>query len=400
MLVNPKTMVVLSTVVRMISIFWSNFVFIYSFAVGQTNADLQHLKHVAHLDSGIRLMFQGSIPEALDELERSLAIEPDHYEIHHYLAMAYEEGGRWNSVILATAKSLELKPNNIEALYLRGKAFFNLGKWEKASKALQKAIDYAPKHARALKTLGKTQIQRRQFVEASSTLAKASELNPLSTITWYYLGMANLNQGNYKEAILHFEKSIQLAPTFPQAHHGLGTAYLRIGERGKGQEEMLQFQQLQKDATEHERLSRLTQAEPENIEALDELAKLSMKRENYPLAVKTFQRCIELDPRDISHYLGLSHAFMSLGHPIPSKDTLLHAIELSPNQSILYNTLGSAYVMMGDISKAIQSFQKAVGLDPEIPFYHLNLARVYEKTGHIKKAAEHYQAYESLVEQP
>ena len=91
---------------------------------------------------------------------------------------------------------------------------------------------------------------------------------------------------------------------------------------------------------------------------------------------------------------------MNLGHPIPSRDTLLHAIKLSPNQSILYNTLGSAYVMMGDISKAIQSFQKAVGLAPEIPFYHLNLARVYEKAGNIKKAAEHYQAYESLIEQP
>ena len=140
----------------------------------------------------------------------------------------------------------------------------------------------------------------------------------------------------------------------------------------------------------------MTQAEPGNIEVLDELAKLSMKRENYPLA----QRCIQLDPRNISHYLGLSRAFMSLGHPIPSKDTLLYAIELSPNQSILYNTLGSAYVMMGDMSKATQSFQKAVGLDPEIPFYHLNLARLYEKAGNLKRAEEHYQAYESLIEEP
>jgi tetratricopeptide (TPR) repeat protein len=160
-------MMALSTVKQMISIFLFNFVLIYSFGVSQTNTELQHLKYVEHLDQGIMLMFQGNTPKALDELEKALEIESNHYEVHHYLSMAYEEDRRWNSVVLATTKSLELKSDNIEALYSRGKALFNLGKWEEASKTLKKAVDYAPKHARALKTLGKAQIQRRQFVEIS-----------------------------------------------------------------------------------------------------------------------------------------------------------------------------------------------------------------------------------------
>ncbi|HIC17903.1 TPA: hypothetical protein EYO77_07320, partial [Candidatus Poribacteria bacterium] len=112
---------------KIILIFLSNFVLIYSFGVGQTNTELRHLEYVTHLDRGVMLMFQGNTPKAINELEKALAIEPNHYEVHHYLSMAYEEDGLWNSVVSATTKSLELKPDNIEALYSRGKALFNLG---------------------------------------------------------------------------------------------------------------------------------------------------------------------------------------------------------------------------------------------------------------------------------
>ena len=269
-----------------------------------------------------------------------------------------------------------------------------MGEWAKASAPLQKATVLSPQHARAYSALGKAQVKLRQFAEAAETLTKALELNPASPITYHELGTAYLNQKKYEEAIVYFKKANQLAPSYPQPYHGLATAYMRKGEREKGRAGMLRFQQLQKEVAEHERLSRLTQAEPDTIEAWTGLGKLLLQRKNYAAAVPAFQKCIELDAQNGSCYHGLSQALIRLGYPVPAREAVQNAIKIHPHESILYNTLGSTYAMQGKTPNAIKAFLKAAELDPKVPYYHLNLAKLYEQIGRPKLAKEHYEQYE------
>ena len=237
---------------------------------------------ISRIDRGIMLMFQGQTAAGIEELEQAIALGTNQPEVYYYLSMGYSEKELWNGVVETTDQMLKLLIDDIEALYAKGRAHFNLGQWESASKALKQVVNQDPFHVRAQKTLGKTQIKIQDFAGAVESLTSASELNPASTIIWYNLGMAYLNQREYKAATECFEKAIQLAPSFPQPHHGLGTALLRLGKREGGQKSMAQFQYLQKMTAEHERLSRLTQENPEDITAWSGLAHLSMETQNYP----------------------------------------------------------------------------------------------------------------------
>ena len=351
---------------------------------------------ISHLDRGIMLMFQGQTAAGIEELEQAIALGTNQPEAYYYLSMGYSEKELWNGVVDTTDQMLKLLIDDIEALYAKGRAHFNLGQWESASKALKQVVNQDPFHVRAQKTLGKTQIKRQDFAGAIESLTSASELNPTSTIIWYNLGMAYLNQREYKTATECFEKSIQLAPSFPQPHYGLGTALLRSGKREDGQKSMAQFQHLQKMTAEHERLSRLTQENSEDITAWSSLAHLSMEAQNYPFAVRAFEQCVSLEPKNATHRLGLSRAFMELGLLVPARESLFKAIEIQPDEPILYNTLGSTYAMQGQIQQAIVAFQRAVNLNPSEPYYHLNLGKLHQQMGDQKTAEYHFSAYKEL----
>ena len=373
------------------------------FCPGQTVAedmsfpDANDTAGIAHLDRGVMLMFQGETEAAISQLEKAAELGPNRHETQYYLAMGYAETKLWNSTIDATTKSLSIATDDIESFYLQAKAYFNLGEWVMAESKLKRVIQQDPFHARALKIRGQTQLKQRQFARATQSLLKASELNPFSTVIQYYLGMSYLNRKMYQQAVTQFEESIQLAPGYAQPYHGLGTAFLRLGEREKGQSAMAEFQRLQKSSAEYERLSRLTQVDPDNVEAWTDLAHVSMESFNYQLAIKIFRRCLQYEPQNVAHHLGLSRAFISLDQPVPARQALFRAIEISPNEPILYNTLGSTYAMQGEVAKAIGSFQRAAELDPAQPYYHLNLARLYQQIGEQSLMQQHYLTYEKLL---
>ena len=359
-----------------------------------------HSTYVQHVEQAFILMFKGNNQGAISEFETALSIEPDHHEVLHYLSMAYAQEEFWNKAVESCQRSLSLMPDNIEALYSLGVVYFKLDEWADAVKTLQRVVELSPKHARGYEVLGKSLVKLRRYEEAVPILLEALALTPQSPGVYYELGMAHLNLKAYPEAIKSFKQAIVYGPTgYAEPHHGLGTAYFRLGDREKSRAEMQIYQQLQKGFAEYERLTRLTRAEPNNLEAWTALATLLMRQKDFAKAVPVFQKCIELAPDNANFHHGLSRAFMNLNYPKHAAEAVRKAIHLMPNQAILYNTLGSAYAMQGDSQKAIGAFRKAVELDGEQPYYHLNLSRLYQGIGNQKLAQEHQRVYEYLLSQ-
>ena len=355
-------------------------------------------RYVQHVEQGLIFMFEGDNPEAIAAFEAALAIEPEHPEILYYLGTAYAQEEFYNRAVESYQRALTLTPDDIEALYSLGVAYFRLDQWDDAAATLQRVIDLSPQHARGYEMLGKSLAKRRHYAEAVPILTQALALKPKAAGTYYELGMAHLNLKAYPEAVENFKQAIAHGPPgYAAPHHGLGTAYFRSGDREKSQQAMQTYQQLQKAFAEYERLSRLTRAEPENLEAWTQFATLLMKQKNFARAVPVFQKCIELSPDTADFHHGLSRAFMNLNYPRHAVEAARKAVQLMPNAAILYNTLGSAYAMQGRSREAIGAFRKAAELDSEQPYYHLNLSRLYQGIGNPKLAQEHYRIYEYLL---
>ncbi len=364
-----------------------------------------HAEYVEFVEKGFRALFQGDNQATIEAFNAALAIEPNHHEILHYLGMIYAEDSSWNKAVEVYNRSLELKPDNIEVLYSLGVVYFKLNQWEDALTPLQKVVSLSPQHARGYEVLGKVYVKLREPTKAVEVLNKAIALKPNAAGNYNELGNAHLNLKAYDDAIKSFKKAIEIGPPdFAEPHFGLGTAYLRSGNQRKSREEMQIYQTLQKVAADHERYTRLTRVDPNNLEGWVGLAKVLMQQRKYKRVIPVFQKCIELAKAQnasaatiAGFHHGLSQTFINLKYPKLAVDSAKTAIQLMPKQDLFYNTLGSAYAMLGDVQNAIAVFQKAVSLNEEQPYYHLNLSKLYNSIGQQKLAKQHYQAYQHFL---
>lgn len=362
----------------------------------------EHNQYVQHVEQAFQMLFQGNNQGAITEFENALKIEPDHFEILHYLGMAYANQDSLNKAIESYKRSLNLNPENIEALYSLGIAYFKLNQWDNSTEPLQKVITLDPEHGRGFELLGKVYVKLRKYKEAVPILTQAIKLKPFSAGIYNELGTAYLNLKEYQKAIENFNNAIQYGPpNYAVPHHGLGTTYLRLGDREKSRKEMQIFQQLQKQYAEYERYTRLTRNEPENLDGWTGLAQALMSQRQYNEMIPVLQKCIQLATQQqksakvISGYNhGISQAFIQLNYPRPAQEFVQKAIKLKPNIPVYYNTLGSAYAMQGNVPNAIGAFRKAIELDSEQPLFHLNISKLYQSIGQQKLAQEHYKTYE------
>ena len=365
----------------------------------------KHVQYVEFVEKGFRALFQGDNQATIDAFNDALAIEPNHHEILHYLGMIYAEDSSWIKAVEVYSRSLEIQPDNIEVLYSLGVVYFKLNQWADALTPLQKAVSLSPQHARGYEVLGKVHVKLRQYTNAVEVLNKAIALKPNAAGNYNELGNAYLNLKDYEDAIINYKKAIEIGPPdFAEPHFGLGTAYLRTGKQQKSREEMQIYQTMQKVAADHERFTRLTRVDPNNLEGWVGLAKVLMQQRKYKRVIPVFQKCIELAKAQnasaatiAGFHHGLSQTFINLKYPKLAVDSAKTAIELVPKHDLFYNTLGSAYAMLGEVENAIAVFQKAVSLNEEHPYYHLNLSKLYESIGQQKLAKQHYQAYQHFL---
>ena len=364
-----------------------------------------HAEYVEFVEKGFRALFKGDNQATIDAFNAALAIEPNHYEVLHYLGMIYAEDSSWNKAVEVYNRSLAFKPDNIEVLYSLGVVYFKLNQWEDALTPLQKVVSLSPQHARGYEVLGKVYVKLRQYTKAVEILNKAIALKPNAAGNYNELGNAHLNLKAYDDAITNFKKAIEIGPPdFAEPHFGLGTAYLRSGNQQKSREEMQIYQTLQKVAADHERYTRLTRVDPNNLEGWVGLAKVLMQQRKYKRVIPVFQKCIELAKAQnasaatiAGFHHGLSQTFINLKYPKLAVDSAKVAIQLMPKQDLFYNTLGSAYAMLGDVQNAIAVFQKAISLNEEQPYYHLNLSKLYGSIGQQKLSRQHYVAYQHFL---
>lgn len=365
----------------------------------------RHAEYVELVEKGFRALFKGDNPATIDAFNAALAIEPNHFEILHYLGMIYAEDSSWNKAVAVYQRSLALQPDSIEVLYSLGVVHFKLNQWEAALTPLQKVVSLSPQHARGYEVLGKVYVKLRQNTKAVEVLKKAITLKPHAAGNYNEIGNAYLNLMAYDDAIKNYNKAIELGPPdFAEPHFGLGNAYLRSGNQQKSREEMQIYQTMQKVAADHERYTRLTRVDPDNLEGWVGLAKVLMQQRKYKRVIPIFQKCIELAKKQkasaatiAGFHHGLSQTFINLKYPKLAVDSAKTAIQLMPKHDLFYNTLGSAYAMLGDVQNAIAVFQKAVSLNEEQPYYHLNLSKLYGSIGEQKLSKQHYQAYQHFL---
>jgi tetratricopeptide (TPR) repeat protein len=166
----------------------------------------------------------------------------------------------------------------------------------------------------------------------------------------YWLGRLDYDAHHYPEAIRRFQQAITLDPTMGRAYDNLG---------------LCNFYQNQTD-----------------------------------LAVKNFNRAIELDRQFLRlspwPYLNLAVAQQFMGHAQEAETNLREALRLDPQLAPAHYHLGNLLQQQGQLDAAVQEQLAAAGLDDKYAEPHVALAHLYKQQGRTADAQEEVKIYRRL----
>jgi Flp pilus assembly protein TadD len=163
--------------------------------------------------TGLSLLQAGKTDEAIQSLEKAVALEPTSATIHYNLGAAYERKDNLEKARSQFQEAVKLKPDFGEAYLALGNGYLSERKFDApAIDALTKATELLPDNYDAFYNLGVCYSNSGKYTEAENAYRKAVALKPQEPIAHYQLGMALLGQSKNSEAKAEFNKYLELNP--------------------------------------------------------------------------------------------------------------------------------------------------------------------------------------------
>ncbi|MBI5756876.1 MAG: tetratricopeptide repeat protein, partial [Nitrospirae bacterium] len=113
---------------------------------------------------------------------------------------------------------------------------------------------------------------------------------------------------------------------------------------------------------------------------------------NVKLAIKEYQRAIEIDPIHAMSYYNLGRLYRGVGMSNEAVVAYKEAVKINPGYYKVYNNIGIIYNDMGMNESAIEVFKTAIKINPNYTMARVNLGKMYEKTGRLDLAAIEFEA--------
>ena len=142
--------------------------------------------------------------------------------------------------------------------------------------------------------------------------------------------------------------------------------------------------------------TRLSQAEPLNVDALLGLAYIAAQENRSDDAMKLYVRILQLNPRHAVAQAALI-GLMGRADPAASESRLKQLIAREPSP-FLHFVLGNLYADQSQWAQAQQSYFQAHHLEPDNPDYAYNLAVGLDQLRQPKLALNFYRRAETLAQ--
>jgi tetratricopeptide (TPR) repeat protein len=310
-------------------------------------------------DRGAAHLQRGEKEQALKEMKRAVALDPQSAAAHQLLGQAYLLQGSYEMISEARAEfvqAIALDPNLIWARFYLARIYLDLNQPRKAKEQLEAASGVRPNVPHLLSLLGEAQRQLGSPDLAINYNRKALAADPSFFIAHYYLGLAYLDLKNDDDAIRELEAAAK--PDYPAAeiYLTLGKVYIR-----KGQVEQ---------------------------------------------AVKLLQKAVTIAPAQPEGHLRLAQAYRLKGQAelalkevslaAPEGQRLLSNAYYQQLQVEIFFERGLIFQDRGDLAQAVDAYTSALELNPNHGPAHRQLAEVLLRQGQYASAAEHAAKAEEL----
>jgi rhomboid protease GluP len=184
---------------------------------------------VTDLSSIQDLLKTGKTDEALAQLEKLTARQPDFAPAQSMLASVYFGKSRYSEALAAMQKAYAADPTNISYQQKLGSAYLNLGEYDQAITFFQKLITQNPNDSHPYLGLGSAYMSLKQYDSAIAPFRQAATLDTKSALPLHALGQAQLRAAQYADAQQTYRRLLAQFPNDTQAQAALAyaTSHLR-----------------------------------------------------------------------------------------------------------------------------------------------------------------------------
>ncbi|NPV01170.1 MAG: tetratricopeptide repeat protein [Brevinematales bacterium] len=253
--------------------------------------------------------------DAKNDVDKALALDPGNRYALNCMGAIYLESDRFDTALGYFNSALSQDPNFDDALFNRALVYFNTGKYDDALSDMDSLSPLMKQSAIYYQLRSRIYFEKSDYGKAADDAKKALELDGALTTPNYIQGLSAYFRNDYSGAAGYFTKYIE---KIKDEKSSLNALYLR--------------------------------------------GLCYLKDKNYSGAVNDFGKAVDLNPKLIAGYLGLSDAYNMQGSANAAIGKLTLGLNANPGSGLLYYTRGNIYIDTGDYEKAGADFQKAFQL--------------------------------------
>ncbi len=360
---------------------------------------------------GRSALFQGKYQEAIEALEKAVALDPEAsnstYRVH--LARAQLALGQTEEPEALLAAVIALFPEHVEAGQLLAGIYADQGRFSKVIAVLEPLLafrhDYQTNHM-----LAEASYNQEKFDDARGYYLEAIRLHPGHPGDHAQLGNLYLSQGRFARAVGAYKQALQLGLQSPLLHYKLASAYfnlrnyfgkVRVVEVPSGEPETINGDWYLIERVPGKRdgflaagrstaIFQAALAVDMGIEAspaIDLLiANIYLNARRHAQAYERYQALRASIPEaDLAlyHYY-VAQSALGVGRYDEFVEALQEAGRLDPDAygaSLVeaYVVVAGRYEQAGDSTQRIRFLERAVQESPETASLHLRLASAYEQ---------------------
>lgn len=299
---------------------------------------------------GYSYQMQDNLDTAVEWYEKSLAAE-DNSQTRLNLALAYHKQAKYDKaldlyrkLLIEDSQSATIRKDMGQVLLAIGDQGFKKQDYKAAMNAYQDAFLLgAEQEVPALMGIANTHYALKNTDLAYTTYQRVLERDPNHVMARMNKAQIDLDRKKYMEALENLRWVTQQRPTYLDAYKLLGKTHEQLGDYGQ--------------------------------------------------AILSYQKGLELQPKDVTLLIGYGNALRHAGEMDKARQTYETAREMAPENALVRYNLGSVYGASGKLEASQAEYRKAVELNPGFSESYYGLGTTLEKQNKPLEALEVYKQY-------
>ncbi len=296
---------------------------------------------------GLILLKQKRIDEAIGQLKKFIASGKDNAIAHDLLGNAYIAKGMYSDGVAELNRAIALDPKLALAHIQKGAIMLGSGRLPEAETELKTAVSIDPDVLNTRMLLASFYMKSGKFGEAMDTLKNGLKGQKTDAPIYDMMAKILIEQNRMPEAEANLRKAQAMAPDYEGSYFDLSSLYVQTGRAGMAARE----------------LETLCRRNPGNLKALLGTASLFEANGQDAQAQKYFNLAAQSGQPE--GYIALASYYMSgkrTGNALAALDS---GLSKNPSSAALYELKGNILLGSGNLDGAVKTYKALEKIDPK-----------------------------------